>query len=353
MTPATRTAIDTLQALRAPASRITRCEAKAAADGEAAQAAIRHLWKPTEVNAITLALATRRPLLVRGEPGTGKTQLAQAAAALLGWRLHSNTLHARSEAQDLLYRFDAVRRLADAQANKWKDENEHAYWEPQALWRGLDWATAKGYGSLRAANQPPTDPAGHVVLIDEIDKAPSDVPNGLLEVLGARSFAVSGLGIQVGAPDDEWPLVIITTNEEQILPAAFLRRCVVLTHDLPEAGGYRGFLIEHGDAHFGAVAGDTAEPEKLPRSVLERAADCLVADRKNAIEENLPPPGMAEYLDLLYALHALAPGDSEKQKHWFDELNQYAFLKHRVDGEGDSRLRQDSSGRRAAPPRER
>ncbi len=78
-----------------------------------------HLWKQREVNAITIALASQRPLLVRGEPGTGKSQLARAAAAALGWPLHGSTLHVRSEAQDLLYQFDAVRRLADAQAQRW------------------------------------------------------------------------------------------------------------------------------------------------------------------------------------------------------------------------------------------
>ena len=122
-----------------------------------------HLWQPYEVNAITLALASQRPLLVRGEPGTGKTQLARAAAVALGWLLHSSTLHARSEAQVLLYQFDAVRRLADAQAGKfnqpgWTQQDEKAYWQPQALWKALDWlwrpaAVAQRAGAARGCGR--------------------------------------------------------------------------------------------------------------------------------------------------------------------------------------------------------
>ena len=167
-------------------------------DGVKGQPATWHLWKNAEINAITLALAAGRPLLVRGEPGTGKSQLARAAASALGWALHTATLHVRSEPQDLLYQFDAVRRLADAQANNLKDENR--YWQPQALWKALDWDSAHDYGALLLArengNKPPA-PTGHVVLIDEIDKAPSDVPNGLLEVLGARCFEIPGIPLLV------------------------------------------------------------------------------------------------------------------------------------------------------------
>ena len=320
-------------------------------DGVKGQPATWHLWKNAEINAITLALAAGRPLLVRGEPGTGNSQLARAAASALGWALHTATLHVRSEPQDLLYQFDAVRRLADAQANNLKDENR--YWQPQALWKALDWDSAHDYGALLLArengNKPPAPP-GHVVLIDEIDKAPSDVPNGLLEVLGARCFEIPGIPLLVspqaavgdGAQAGNWPLVIITTNEERDLPDAFLRRCMVLTHDVEADGNYGGFLLRHGRAHFGPNRDglDHHRDATIDETLLQRAADKLVEDRKAAQRAQLAVPGLAEYLDLLYALHDLAPGESAKQGQWLDKLYQYAYRKNRIDGDAPSPLRQ-------------
>lgn len=311
-----------------------------------------HLWKAAEVHAVTIALASQRPLLVRGEPGTGKSQLARAAAAALGWRLHTATLHIRSEAQDLLYQFDAVRRLADAQAQQLHSENR--YWQPQALWQALDWASAHEYGSLRQdrpEGQIPPAPRGHVVLIDEIDKAPSDVPNGLLEVLGARSFDIPGIPLRVITRCPEhcspWPLVIITTNEERELPAAFLRRCMVLTHALAADQTYPQFLFEHGQAHFGSRRTALRPSDAhIEESLLLRAAQQLQADRERARLAQMAAPGLAEYLDLLGALHQLAPNNPEAQSVWLDKLNQYAYLKNRVEPGQDVALQQNATGLR-------
>jgi MoxR-like ATPase len=320
-------------------------------DGSDGQPPSWHLWQTNEVHAITLALASQRPLLVRGEPGTGKSQLARAAAAALKWPLHSATLHARSEAQDLLYQFDAVRRLADAQINCL--HHEAAYWQPQALWQALDWDLAHDYGSLRLHRPDgakPTAPAGHVVLIDEIDKAPSDVPNGLLEVLGARCFEIAAIPLRVsgaaaGAGCAPWPLVIITTNEERELPAAFLRRCMVLTHDMGADIDYEDFLLRHGRAHFG-LAREGASEALIDDALLRRAASQLWQDRQHAKAAQLPAPGLAEYLDLLYALHQLAPGQPQAQQAWLNRLNQYAYLKNRIEDGGEDKLRQQANGLR-------
>ncbi len=319
------------------------------------QAASWHLWRPTEVNAVTLALAAQRPLLVCGEPGSGKSQLARACASALGWHMHAATLHARSEVADLLYQFDAVARLADAQAGTRKPDA--SYWQPQALWLALNWGLAHQYGSL-AGSQPPAlsaAPTGHVVLIDEIDKAPSEVPNGLLEVLGERCFNVPGLGIRVagvagadGQSNAAWPLIIITTNQERELPDAFVRRCVVLSHAPEPAEGYRGFLIRHGLAHFGpGRAGGEAE---IDLTILEAAASQLAQDRERARLAQIYQPGLAEYLDLLYALHDIAPADTAEQWQWLDRLNQYAYLKTANDDDGEANfalgLQQNAQGER-------
>ncbi|WP_395795463.1 AAA family ATPase [Aquimonas sp.] len=280
-----------------------------------------HRWSLPEIDALTLALAARRPLLVRGEPGIGKTQIARAVAVHLGWRLHSETIHPRFDPEHLIARFDAVRRLADAQAQKLGEDSD--YWSPGPLWRAYDWAGAERFKSVSAPiAQPVAEPDGHVILIDEIDKADSDLPNSLLELLGQRSLAFAPLKLQLGGPDARLPLVIITTNEERELPAAFIRRCVVLNLAAPE--DYRGWLIERGRTHY--PGGDRAMHE----TVLALAADDLIDDRSTMKQADLPPPGAAEYLDLLSALHDLAARDTAAQLKLIEKLSLYAYFKHSV-----------------------
>ncbi len=288
-----------------------------------------HQWSQPEIDALTLAMAARRPLLVRGEPGTGKTQLARAAAHHLGWVLESTTIHSRYEPQDLLFRFDAVRRLADAQwkdaGAEWLADREPTYWEPGPLWRAFGWKSAVNHGSCRQEADKAA-PKGHVLLIDEIDKAESDLPNALLEVLGQRSFRIPALKLTIGGPDQPLPLVIITTNEERELPPAFLRRCIVLNLDAGR-GQYSDWLLARGRAHFGQILG-AREKALITDEVLTEAATQLAQDRQAAKNAGLPPPGVAEYLDLLYALHDLAEGDSKAQLGWLKKLKAYAFRKH-------------------------
>lgn len=293
-----------------------------------------HQWSQREIDALELAVAARRPLLVRGEPGAGKTQLARAAAEHLKWRFESTTIHSRYEAQDLQYRFDAVKRLADAQSLQTTASTlgkcEADYWEPGPLWRVFDWASACQYGSWRKEAAQP-EPTGQVLLIDEIDKAESDLPNALLEVLGQRSFRIPALGLVVGGNAQRQPLVIFTTNEERELPAAFLRRCIVLTLDV-EAENYAEWLQARGRAHFGQIKGVRSRA-LMSSSVLTEAARQLCDDRRLAQNAGLPPPGVAEYLDLLYALHSLAPEDALEQLKWLERLNTYVLRKHgRVEG---------------------
>ena len=291
-----------------------------------------HRWSQQEIDALTLAHAAQRPLLVRGEPGTGKTQLARAAAEHLGWALLSETVHPRFEPQDLVYRFDAVRRLADAQSGKLSSEFD--YWQPGPLWRAYGWASACRYGSCRGR----APSVGHVILIDEIDKADSDLPNSLLEVLGQRSFNIAALRLNVGGsalPAEQRPLVIVTTNEERELPAAFLRRCIVLSLAAADSASYREWLIQRAEAHFGARPAQADQPDQPAQpallstdEVIAPAADQLLADRAAAVDAGLNPPGPAEFLDLLYALHRLAPNNAETQRQWIAKLSAYAFIKH-------------------------
>jgi MoxR-like ATPase len=299
---------------------------------DAREAAFHH-WSQAEINALRLAHAAERPLLVRGEPGTGKTQLARAVAQHLGWCLQAVTVHPRIDAQDLVYRFDAIRRLADAQANRPLDEA--SYIEPGPLWRAYEWTSAIQHGSLRTApSQPqppaaPSLPAGHVVLIDEIDKADSDLPNSLLEVLGQRSLFVAPLNRHIGGPKASRPLVVITTNEERELPSAFVRRCMVLNLVPDSSLSYAQWLVQRGQAHYatGALRSNDKRP-RMALDVLEQAATQLCQDRDHAQRTGVHAPGPAEYLDLLRALHQLAPGNTTQQQHWLQELSAYAFVKN-------------------------
>lgn len=288
-----------------------------------------HHWSEAEIDALTLAHAARRPLLVRGEPGIGKTQIARAIAVHWDWMLHAVTIHPRYEPQHLIARLDAVRRLADAQSRSLQPD--HQYWTPGPIWCAFDWQGAQPF--LRGANAvlgSPADPKGHVILIDEIDKADSDLPNGLLELLGQRAFEFAPLGLKLGGPGTPLPLVIITSNDERDLPAAFVRRCVVL--NLAATGNYQEWLIERGRVHY------QYEGRRLDEAVLLQAARQLVDDREKMEKASLAPPGAAEYLDLLAAVHELAPGNTVEQMRLLNKLSRYVFVKH---SDKSSPLQQD------------
>jgi MoxR-like ATPase len=286
-----------------------------------------HLWSEPEIHAVTLALACERPLLVRGEPGTGKTQLARAAATELTRKFHAVTVHPRTEAQDLVNRFDAVRRLADAQASANPSAARMGpdtdYCLPGPLWQALNYADAQRCKAL--AGTPETRP--HVVLIDEIDKADSDLPNSLLEVLGQRTLWVDALSLRVAAaPGMVAPLIIITSNEERDLPAAFLRRCIVLNLE-PEPGmAYADWLMQRAKAHF--APGRRAVVDE---AVLRAAARQLESDRDLVRPTGQALPGPAEYIDILRALHHLAPDNVPEQLRLLAQLSRYAFVKPAAD----------------------
>ena len=171
--------------------------------------------------AINTAIAVGEPLLITGEPGTGKTQTAYYAAYKLKVEpvIHFQ-VKSDSTAKDLLYHFDTVRYFHDAHLAKVEGEggaqsktlDKKDYVEPRALWAAFDLAKETGL--------PP------VVLIDEIDKAPRDFPNDLLHELDKMEFVVTETQAVVSAPRHLRPLVFITSNSERRLPEPFLRRCV-------------------------------------------------------------------------------------------------------------------------------
>lgn len=294
---------------------------------------VAHVFEESSIQAVNGALAASRPLLIRGEPGRGKSQMARAVAQELGRAFIQHVVDAQAESRDLLWHFDAVERLAEAQLRGALGEKPaevreklavHNYLRPGPLWWAFNWDGALQQADKVCMPAPPQRNGGShengcVLLIDEIDKAETDLPNGLLEALGNGEFTPFG-SMEPVVATVPGPLVIITTNEERTLPDAFIRRCLVLHLALPEEGAdLKKLLVSRGKAHFYHASA----------KVLEKAADLLVEDRNAAKKRHLLPlPGQAEYLDLVRAVLNYKKGDKEAQIKALDKIAVFTFKKH-------------------------
>jgi len=165
--------------------------------------------------AVNAAVTLARPLLVKGEPGTGKTQLAEEIAAALGKPLHRWHIKSTTKAQHGLYEYDAVSRLRDSQLGEAKVHDIGNYIVKGRLWEAF------------------SSPEQAVLLIDEIDKADIEFPNDLLLELDRMEFYVHETRELVKARHR--PIVVITSNNEKELPDAFLRRCFFHFIRFPDA----------------------------------------------------------------------------------------------------------------------
>ena len=155
--------------------------------------------------AVNAAISIEKPLLVKGEPGTGKTELARQIAKSLNLNIIEWNIKSTTKAQQGLYEYDAVSRLRDSQLSNNKIEDVNNYIKKGKIWSSFE------------TNEK------SVLLIDEIDKADIEFPNDLLQELDKMEFYVYETGQLVKA--NKRPIVIITSNNEKELPEAFLRRC--------------------------------------------------------------------------------------------------------------------------------
>jgi MoxR-like ATPase len=263
--------------------------------------------------AVRIAKTTGRPLLLRGDPGTGKSSLAAKVALDEKWRYYEYTVTAHSEVAELLWTFDTVRRSAKVSTNDASNLDDYEFVEPGPLWWAFDRDQARYRGQPRRRardtyrnNDQAEEPArelnserlddGAVVLIDDIDKAGSDdLANGLLGALGSGRFRVDETGTEVELTDEVNVLVVITTNNERELPAAFERRCIVHELTPPSTDQLVAIAIAHAKHEGRSI---TAMKRARIRRIAEKVTDLQVEARVN----KLRPPGIAEFLDAVWAV---------------------------------------------------
>lgn len=227
--------------------------------------------------AVNAAVALERPLLVKGEPGTGKTELARQVAQALGLPMVEWHVKSTTKAQQGLYEYDAVSRLRDSQLGDARVQDVGNYIRKGKLWQAFE---AEGRV---------------VLLIDEIDKADIEFPNDLLQELDRMEFHVYETGETIRARHR--PVVIITSNNEKELPDAFLRRCFFHYIRFPDAETMRKIIEVH---HPG-----------LKESLLTTALTQFYEIRETP---GLKKPSTSEVLDWLKLLLAedLGPEDLKR-----------------------------------------
>ncbi len=189
--------------------------------------------------AVNAAITLQRPLLIKGEPGTGKTLLAEEMAGALAAPLFTWHVKSTTKAHQGLYEYDAVSRLRDSQLGDERVHDVRHYIRPGALWQAF-------VSEQRA-----------VLLIDEIDKADIEFPNDLLRELDRMEFSVDETGETIRARHR--PIIVITSNNEKELPDAFLRRCFFHYINFPDRATLERIIAVHYPGLTGALVGAALE----------------------------------------------------------------------------------------------
>lgn len=218
------------------------------------------------MNAVNVAITLKKPLLVKGEPGTGKTQLAEAIAESLGMRLIIWGIKSTTKAQEGLYVYDTVQRLYDSQFGEG------------------DVSDIRQYIKLGKLGEAFSSEEQVVLLIDEIDKADLEFPNDLLWELDRMEFYINETKETIRTKHR--PIVIITSNAEKELPDAFLRRCIFHYIDFPDEDKIADIIR----VHFG----------QLDKKLVDNAIRAFYDIR--SMKQIMKKPSTSELLDWIQAL---------------------------------------------------
>jgi len=255
--------------------------------------------------AVNAAIVLARPLLIKGEPGTGKTQLAQEIARSLGRPLYEWHIKSTSKAQQGLYEYDAVSRLRDSQLGQERVHDIRNYILKGRLWEAFE-----------SDVQP-------VLLIDEIDKADIEFPNDLLRELDRMEFYIYETRELIRATHR--PIILITSNNEKELPDAFLRRCFFHYIRFPDVETMRAII----DVHFPGLKKDLLsealktffEVRETPGLKKKPSTSELLDWIKLLVAEDIDPAALkgADHKKLIPILHG-ALLKNEQDVHLFEQL---------------------------------
>lgn len=253
-------------------------------------------------DSVNIAAALEKPLLIKGEPGTGKTMLAQAVAEALGIELITWNIKSTTKAQDGLYTYDTIKRLYDSQFGE----------------EGVN--DISRYIRLGRLGEAFTRDSRTVLLIDEIDKADLEFPNDLLWELDRMEFHIPETGVTIRAK--ERPIVIITSNAEKELPDAFLRRCIFHYIDFPDKAMLTQIVKVHFplvEAHLLEAAVSAFEEIRSIRSLRKKPGTSELIDWVNALSlSGISPEILAKELPF--------PGILIKKDEDMDAVKKHRYL---------------------------